>query len=131
MDRVIVDTSVLIAHERDAKESSGLIRPGDDVAIAAVAAAELLVGVERATGQRRAERLAYVERVLASVSIVAYDLRVARVHARLLAHTLAAGIPRGANDLMIAATAAADERLVVTLDGRGFEGLPGVVLRDE
>lgn len=52
---------------------------------------------------------------------------VARVHARLLAHALRTGTPRGAHDLIIAATAIATDREVVTHDGKaGFDTLPGV-----
>jgi tRNA(fMet)-specific endonuclease VapC len=51
----------------------------------------------------------------------------ADVHARLLAHVRRAGRPRAAHDLIIAATAAATGRSVMTLDGKaGFGDLPGV-----
>ena len=48
---------------------------------------------------------------------------------KLLAHAAQTGRPRGAHDLIIAATALAHGRTVVTLDRRGFEGLPGVQVR--
>jgi tRNA(fMet)-specific endonuclease VapC len=41
-----------------------------------------------------------------------------------------AGRPRGAHDLIIAATAAAAGRTVVTADRRAFDGLPGVAAID-
>jgi tRNA(fMet)-specific endonuclease VapC len=40
-----------------------------------------------------------------------------------------AGRPRGAHDLIIAATAVATGRIVVTADGDGFADLPGVSVR--
>jgi len=105
-------------------------RPDEDVAIAAVTAAELLVGIELAGAEeRRASRTAFVELVLSKIPVETYDLDVARAHAALLAHTRRAGTPRGAHDLIIAATALAREREVVTLDASGFEGLPGVIVR--
>jgi predicted nucleic acid-binding protein len=55
-----------------------------------------------------------------------YDLEVARAHTSLLAHVRRSDKPRGADDLIIAATAAATGRSVVTLDVHGFEDLPGV-----
>lgn len=49
------------------------------------------------------------------------------IHARLLAHVRRAGKPRGAHDLIIAATAAATARTLVTFDGKAaFDDLPGV-----
>jgi tRNA(fMet)-specific endonuclease VapC len=96
----------------------------DDVAIAAVTAAELLVGVELGEGRR-----SFVDDVLSSVPIESYDLDVARAHASLLVHTRRTGRPRGAHDLVIAATALARGRIVVSADPAGFGDLPGVVLR--
>lgn len=47
----------------------------------------------------------------------------------LLAHVQRAGRPRGAHDLIIAATAATYDLMVVTSDPPGFEDLPGVTIR--
>jgi tRNA(fMet)-specific endonuclease VapC len=55
--------------------------------------------------------------------------RVARAHAALLAHTGREGRPRGAHDLLIAATARKSSRTVVTADYRGFADLPQVEVR--
>ncbi len=99
------------------------------MAIAAVTAAELWVGVEFASGKRRAARGAFVSAVLEAVSVEAYDLDVAQAHAALLAHTRPAGQPRGAHDLIIAATARARSREVLSGDVDGFIDLPEVALR--
>jgi predicted nucleic acid-binding protein len=53
---------------------------------------------------------------------VDYDDDVAEVHADLLAHVRRSGLPRGAHDLIIAASG----RAVVTADRLAFERLPGV-----
>jgi tRNA(fMet)-specific endonuclease VapC len=106
-----------------------LIADEDDVAIAAITAAELLVGVELADKRRRATRAAYVQRVLSEIPVEGYDLGVARAHAGLLAHARRSGRPRGAHDLIIAATAASTSRTLVTADPGGFEDLPGVSVR--
>jgi tRNA(fMet)-specific endonuclease VapC len=126
---LILDTTVLIAAERGGKAVDDLVGDDDDVAIAALTAAELLVGVEMADTQHRQARSALLEEVLAVVPIEDYDLEVARVHAWLLAHDLRRGAPRGAHDLIIAATAAARHREVVTADPVGFADLPGVTIR--
>ena len=106
-----------------------MIEDEDDVAIAAISAAELLVGVELADRRRRPRRRKFVEELLLSVPVEAYDLDTATVHAELLAHVRKAGGSRGAHDLLIAATARTRERTVVTADAGGFEGLPGVPVR--
>lgn len=97
--------------------------------IAAVTAAELLVGEHLADRDHRAARSAFVERLLSTVPIEPYDLDVARVHAELLAHVQRAGRPRGAHDLLIAATARVRSRVIVTADTTGFADLPGVTQR--
>jgi len=127
--RLILDTTVLIAAERQAASTLDLIDDDDDVAIAAVTAAELLVGVELADAKRRPARDAFVNEVLEAVSIEPYDLTTATAHAALLAHTRREGQQRGAHGLVIAATARATDRTVVTADHGGFADLPGVPVR--
>ena len=129
MERVIVDTSVFVAVERGQPVAAGPLRADDDAAYAAITAAELLAGVHRAQLAQRAGRLELIEARLAAIDCLPYDLDVARAHAELLAHTTATGTPRGAHDLIIAATAKATGRQLITLDRRGFEGLPGVRVR--
>ncbi len=104
------------------------IGDSDDVAVAAITVAELRVGVQLAKGRRRDKRERFVAAILDAVSIEPYDLEVAEAHAVLLAHVRRAGAPRGAHDLIIAATARAQEREVVSLDRSGFAELPGVSL---
>lgn len=103
-----------------------VIDDGDDVAVAAITVAELRVGVQLAKGRRREKRERFVMAVLDAVSIEAYDLNVAEAHAALLAHVRRAGAPRGARDLIIAATARAQGRQVVSSDQGAFVGLPDV-----
>lgn len=115
--------------ERSGESLDALIGDEDDVAIAAVTAAELLVGVELADEKRQPRRRKFVEDILSGVALEPYDLEVARVHASLLAHTRRSGRTRGAHDLLIAATALARNRTVVSADPRGFADLPGLILR--
>lgn len=61
--------------------------------------------------------------------VIAYDIDVARAHTALLAAVRRASRPRGAHDLIIAATALATARTLVTADLAGFEDLLGVVVR--
>lgn len=126
---LILDTTVLIDAERDGTQLDTVVGDEDAVSIAAVTYAELLHGVEMADGRRRQRRQTFVEAVAAAVPIIAYDRRVAATHATLLASVQRAGRPRGAHDLIIAATAATHDLAVVTSDAGGFENLPGVAVR--
>jgi tRNA(fMet)-specific endonuclease VapC len=103
-----------------------VIADDDDVALAAITVAELRVGVELSKGRRKATRHAYVDDILAHIPVLAYDLDVAEAHAHLLVAVRAQGVPRGAHDLIIAATARASGRTVVTADSTAFKNLPGV-----
>ncbi len=116
----------MVDAERGGDSLADVIDDGDDVAVAAITVAELKVGVQLAKGRRRDKRERFVVAVLDAVSIEPYDLEVAESHAVLLAHAKREGIPRGAHDLIIAATARARDRQVVSLDERGFVELPGV-----
>ncbi|MGH2823239.1 MAG: PIN domain-containing protein, partial [Thermoleophilaceae bacterium] len=63
----------------------------DDVALAAITAAELLVGVQLADRRRRPARRDYVNTLVETIPVEPYDLEVARVHATMLAHVHKSG----------------------------------------
>lgn len=129
MARLILDTSVLISMERRGRQLEDVASATDEVAMAAISAAELLVGTEMGRPRERTHRRRRVQALLDLVPIEAYDLDVARAHAVLLSSTIGGGRARGAHDLIIAATAMARNRAVVTMDRRGFVGLPGIEVR--
>jgi len=129
VERLILDTRALIALERGAAEHADVLPDDADVAISAVTASELLVGVELADEQYRQQRDELVEGAFERVEVIAFDLEVARQHAALLAHARRSGRPRGAHDLQIAATAKATSRTVITTDRSALDGLPGVTYR--
>jgi tRNA(fMet)-specific endonuclease VapC len=114
--RLILDTGVLIAIERGKLIVDQILREDDDVAIAAITVAELLIGVELAAEDHRQRRQDLVDDLLSAMPIEPYGHGTARAHARLLAHVKQVGKPRGAHDLIIAATAAATGRSVLTSD---------------
>jgi tRNA(fMet)-specific endonuclease VapC len=89
--------------------------------------AELQVGVELATGRTRRSRLEFLDEIVASIPILDYDLAVARAHAQLLVIVRRQGRPRGAHDLIIAATALSSSRSLVTADQTAFVELTGIV----
>ena len=126
MSLLLLDTTFLIDAERGDVALDDVIDDDDDVAIAAVTVAELLVGVGLASGKQRDARQAFVEEILESLPIIAYDRKVAVEHAELLVAVREQGRPRGAHGLLIAATARASDRTIVTADRAAFIDLPGV-----
>jgi len=124
--RIILDTGTIIAIERGKLDVDAVLG-ADDAAIASVTAMELLVGVERANEAHKQARSVRVEAVLASLPIEDYTIAVARIHARLAVQAMSTGKQRSAYDLMIAATAAATNRILLTTDAKAdFSQLVGV-----
>jgi predicted nucleic acid-binding protein len=106
-----------------------VIADDDDVAVAAVTIAELRVGVLLSTARARSARQAFFDDVVEAIPVLVYDQAVAEAHADLLVHVRRHGTPRGAHDLIIAATAKASGRTVVSADSSAFGALPGVHVR--
>jgi tRNA(fMet)-specific endonuclease VapC len=123
---LILDTTFLIDAERSKANLDEVIDDEDDVAIAAITVAELQVGVELSKGKIRHSRQDLLDDIVASIPILDYDLAVARAHAHLLAVVRRQGRPRGAHDLIIAATAVSTNRSLVSADVTAFVDLPGV-----
>jgi tRNA(fMet)-specific endonuclease VapC len=129
MSRLLLDTTYLIDVDRRGIDLDAAIEKDDDVAVAAISIAELLVGVHLATPRHQAARQAYVDDVIDSVPIIPYDIGVAVELAELITAARQAGRPRGAHDLLIAATARSTQRTIVSADDRAFVDLPGVAVR--
>lgn len=126
--RLILDTTFLIDAQRATIDLDEVISDDDDVAIAAVTVAEMRVGVELAKGKTRTSREALLDEVLVEIPVLDYTIDVAQSHAALLVEVRRQGRPRGAHDLIIAATALSTARIVVSADRSAFEGLPGVAV---
>ncbi len=124
--RLILDTTTLIAYERQTFDISVL--DDDDLAIAAVTVAEFRTGVELArTAEQAVTRARVLDNITQAITVLDYTDRTAAEHARLLAHVRRAGVPRGAHDLIIAAHAAEHGRAIFSLDARAkFVDLPAV-----
>ena len=118
---MLFDTTFLIDAGRTGDELDEAIDDDDDVAIAAITVAELMVGVELSRGRTRSGRQAFLNDVRSVIPMLDYDLPAAEAHAQLLVAVRAQGRPRGAHDLVIAATAIASQRTVVTADRTAFE----------
>ncbi len=126
----LIDTSVLIEVERGRVSLRPLLEQDadEDVALSAVTASELLHGVHRLKGAQAARAEAFVEGLLMLLPVLPFDLAEARTHARLSADLRARGMAVGAHDLLIAATAIANDMRVATLDLRSFPKIKGLDL---
>jgi len=86
VERLILDTTVLVSVERTASSLDAVIDDEDDVAIAAITAAELLVGVELAGAEHKEPRRGLVDDILSAIPIEPYDL-TSREHMLAFSHT--------------------------------------------
>jgi tRNA(fMet)-specific endonuclease VapC len=130
---ILIDSSVLIAHERGLLAMDRLAeeritdREEESFFLSVVSVSELLHGVHRAGDRaRRARRSAFVEAVLDQFPLLPIDLPTARAHAEIWATLAAAGTPVGAHDLWIAATGVARGLTLVTANRREFDRVPGL-----
>ena len=130
---VLIDTSVLVAHERGRLDLDRLAqdhvarRPDVPFFISVITVSELLHGVRRAGDRvRRARRTAFVEGVIDVLPVLPIDLPTARLHAELGAELQAAGTPVETHDLWIAATAVARALSIATLDTGDFARVPSL-----
>ena len=124
---LVIDTDVwVVAEKTGGKVNLARWAQHGTAYMSAVTASELRVGVERAnTAQRKAQRGAFVESLLASIPILDFSAPVARTHARMLA-----GLPKNktatVQDALIAATALHHGYALLTrnvADFRIFAGL--------
>lgn len=129
--RLILDTGVLIAVERGHLQLDSVLAAEDDVVIAAISIAEYTTGILLAdTDNKRATRRAFLDELLQVTPVEDYTPSVAKHHATLLAHIRRTGQPRGAHDLIIAATAISTDRTLISTDTRArFGDLPQVTAR--
>jgi tRNA(fMet)-specific endonuclease VapC len=130
---VLIDASVLLAHERGGVQLAPRIsgREDDTVFLSVVTVSELLHGVHRAeAGVRRARRSVFVEAVIDLFPLLPVDLPTARAHAEIWAQLAAAGRPIGAHDLWLAAACLAHGLTLATANVREFRQVPGLEVED-
>ena len=125
---ILIDSSVLIAAERGRLNLDMQLSKfaQDPVVIAAITASELLHGVHRATAEHQVKHQAFVDGILRRLTLIAFDLTMARAHAQIWAQLAAKGVAIGAHDLLIGATAVALDYQIATCDKRSFAQIPGL-----
>lgn len=124
---VLIDTDVLVEFERGGDQGPLDDAVGEqDRAISVITVSELLHGVKRATGARRAQRSAFVEHLLSGMHAIPITEPIARVHAEIWSQLAQDGNMIGAHDLWIAATGVAHGYGVATHNQADFERVPGL-----
>ncbi len=130
---ILIDSNVLIALERKGLELSSRIagREQEEVFLSVISASELLHGVHRAAHPKaRANRLAFVEAVLASFPLLEIDLATARSHALLWSQLTRRGEMIGVHDSWLAATCLAHGLKLATENVREFMRVPGLKVEE-
>ena len=128
---VILDSSILVAFERQRFDLERLLADHSPPAIAAVTAAELLIGVERAdTPERRTRRSTFVENIFVLIPIIPFEIAQARLFATRFAELTVRGETIGDRDLQIAVTALSLDYDLATLNVREFQRVTGLKLVD-
>jgi predicted nucleic acid-binding protein len=123
--RGLLDTSVIV--DLDRLDASQL---PEEVAISTVTLAELSAGPSATTDvSERARRQDRLQRTEAAFDPMPFDIRSARAYGRVHAAVVEQGRQprRKFADLLIAATALAEDLPVVTRNGKDFQGLEGLV----
>jgi predicted nucleic acid-binding protein len=113
LTRAVADTSIFVAQESGPE----LGDVPDQIAVSVITAAELELGVLRATQpEARAIRLSTLSRVQATYPLLPVDAEVASCFARLASAELSRGRRLRRHDTWIAATALRHNAAVVTQD---------------
>jgi predicted nucleic acid-binding protein len=123
--RALLDTSVIVDLDR-----LNATQLPEEVAISAITLAELSAGPSATTDvSERARRQDRLQRTEATFDPLPFDIEAARAYGRVYAAVAEqGGRPRRRfADLLIAATALAEELPVVTRNSKDFEGLEGLM----
>ena len=129
---IILDADVIIRGEKGTFDLKAWLaaRPKEHFVLAAITVAELWHGVERASGQRRLTREAYLKAIVSALPVVPYTQNTALIHARIWAELESAGEITGYYDLIIAATAIENGDAVATFNQKHFRPVPGLTVID-
>jgi hypothetical protein len=131
--RYVLDTNIIsnITKPAPAESLMGWMsdQADEDLFISSLTIAEVRRGLlEKPAGRKRRELEAWFAgpegpQALFAGRVLAFDERAALIWARLMAEGTAAGRPRSALDMIIAAVAEANDCVVVTDNEKDFSGL--------
>ena len=132
MGRVVLDTSILIALEKQDLSLKELFNKDLNVYLPEVAVGEYLVGTELSTNPKFKERrLAFLRTIEDFSELVVFNREHAQNFAKLVAQAKLLGRPRGSLDLAIAASAVTLDAVLYTRDSKGkFDQLIGLTVKE-
>jgi tRNA(fMet)-specific endonuclease VapC len=125
---IMLDADVIIRGERGTLDLAAWMsqHESEGFEVAAITVAELWHGVERATGEHRANRERYIREILEELPMIPYTETTALEHARIWASLESSGQMIGDYDLIVAATAVERGSAVATFNKRHFQRVPGL-----
>jgi len=128
----LLDTNSWIDHLRRGSASNVTARllasPPGSIFLGSVVLAELLYGALHSPPAYQVINLGLVSALRRQFPSIAFDDRAAEEYGKIRAHLAAQGTPIGPNDLMIAATAAANQLKLVTRNTAEFSRISGLEL---
>ena len=130
--KYLLDTNALSEPARRRPSPAFLERLGRlqaRVCTSVLCVGEMLYGARRSTSARRYEEYLR-DVVLTTIPILDVDLRVAAAYGELRATLERRGLARADLDLLIAATALANDAAVVTRNVSDFDAIPGLRVED-
>jgi tRNA(fMet)-specific endonuclease VapC len=127
---LIVDSSVLIAAERGKLDWDAFVKrwSSHSLYMASITLSELWHGCHRATGPHLEKRRTFLREIEADIPVLNFAVEEALVHAKIWVHLEAIGQRIGPHDMLIAATALANEHSIATLNEIEFGRVPGLKL---
>jgi predicted nucleic acid-binding protein len=132
MGRVVLDTSILIALEKQQLSLKELFNKDQNIYLPEVAVGEYLVGSELSTNPKfKEKRLAFLRTIEDFSELVVFNREHAHNFAKLVAQAKLLGRPRGSLDLAIAASAVTLDAVLYTRDSKGkFDQLIGLTVKE-
>lgn len=127
---LLIDADVIVQAQRRTLDFAAWVRsrPNDEIKVAAITVAELWRSEQRATGNHRAQRQKFLQKILQAFEVVPYGEKAAVEHARLWADVDVTGQRVSPYDLILAATALETGATIVTFNARRFAGIPGLTV---
>jgi tRNA(fMet)-specific endonuclease VapC len=127
---LILDSSVLIAAERNKfnLEAFLLSLSHESFFMASITLSELWHGYHRATGVNLEKRRAFIHDIEAGIPVLKFATEEALVHAKIWSELEITGQRIGPHDMIIAATALANEHSLATLNESEFGRVPHLKL---